>query len=527
MQRSHRALRRLRRELAALGIALLAVLPAAPAAGVDDEPYPDVRGHWAEDYIEVLRDEGVTDGIRVYVYRPYRGWGWETYYRPDRDMLTDEWVVLAAKVFDLPAPKVDWTHRLEGGQEVARWLAAADRAGWPYGRKKDPVTRVEAVDLLIEALGLAPYAASLSPSRVDEILSVYKDDFLLKGRRRRPVAAATLLGIVEGYPDHTFRPDRRLTRAEGATILARSALARADASPNPFYPDGDGYQDETVFTLEGLRNRNLSRWQLAVTDRRGSTLWKTGASRGSSVPLPAQVVWDGVNDKGKGVRPGEYYYRLSLWDLHDQRFDSALKPLIIGQRSLEGGLSPLLVDPGAVLSVWADTWGDATQVKAILIGEGAEATMTPQSSTGEPRRWTAGITLPAEIDPGPQAVLITARFGPVTRSLTLPFTVRDVLGLEGWLDPTSLAAGETLDVWAETTGQVDAVTATFEDGTEIVLARQGPHRWQAAYAVPAGTPVGSHPVLLRARGPAGTRQRELWFEITGDLRARVQALLTD
>src|SRR5690606_25419981 len=323
-----------------LALALLLVVAQHRAgSAADAEPYPDVAGHWAQAAIEALRQEGTTDGYPVTVRRPY-GLVRLTYFRPNRDILVDEWVVLGAKVFDLPVPDVQGSHRLDGGQQVYRWLAAADQAGWPYGRLKDPVPRIDAVDLLVEALGLTPYAQSLPRKRVDEILSVYKDGHRLGGRKRRQVAAATLLGIVEGYPDRTFRPDRRMTRAEGATILARSALARADAAPNPFYPDGDGYEDETWFSLTGLRNRNLSRWRLTVMTAGGSTAWSTGAARSSGVELPARVAWDGVRANGRPASPGEYFYQLSIWDLRGQQFDSARKPLILGRRHLEGGLTP-------------------------------------------------------------------------------------------------------------------------------------------------------------------------------------------
>ncbi|MFO7246129.1 MAG: S-layer homology domain-containing protein [Thermaerobacter sp.] len=515
-----------RRWVGGLLAAALLLETAGMAAAADPEPYPDMHGHWAEPYVEVLRTEGVTDGFRVQVQRPY-GRVWETRFRPNQNMLTDEWVVLAAKVFNLTPVPVTWTHRLDGGQEVSAWLAAASQAGWPYGRTKDPVTRAEAVDLLIEALGLTPYAQSLPSRRVDQILSVYTDEYRLAGRRRRQVAAATLLGIVEGYPDRTFRPTSYMTRAEGATMLARSALARVDAAPNPFYPDGDGYEDETVFTLTGLRNRNLSRWSLAVTTGAGFTLWSTGAGIGGIVALPPEVVWNGTRSDGSPVNPGEYFYQLSIWDTRNQRFDSVRKPLLVGVRRLEGGLSPVEADPGSTLSLWADTWGDAQEVRARLAGDGSTVLLAPSASSSEPRRWTGSLPLPPDLAPGQHAVHLEASFGPVERTLTLLFTVRDVIHLDAWLEPASLPAGQSLSVWAETRGTVTAVTAFFADGSSVNLAPQGAGRWLGTYTVPVQTPPGPQRVLIRAEGPAGSRQVERWFEVTGDIRSRVQTLLVD
>src|SRR5690606_39925742 len=141
--------------------------------------------------------------------------------------------------------------------------------------------------------------------------------------------------------------------------------------------------------------------------------------------------------------------------LRGQQFDSARKPLIVGRRHLEGGLTPERAAPGTDLSVWADTWGDAEQVTVTLVDGGAPIPLTPGSSSAVPRRWTTLLPLPDDIPPGTHAAILRADFGPVHRSVTLMFTVRDSLTLDGWLEPPALAAGEILTVWATTVGSVD------------------------------------------------------------------------
>ncbi|WP_148092069.1 S-layer homology domain-containing protein, partial [Paenibacillus sp. 598K] len=50
---------------------------------------------------------------------------------------------------------------------------------------------------------------------------------------QREVMAAASLGIIQGYPDGTFRPGRQVSRAELATILHRVILGRDVSPPAP------------------------------------------------------------------------------------------------------------------------------------------------------------------------------------------------------------------------------------------------------------------------------------------------------
>lgn len=47
-----------------------------------------------------------------------------------------------------------------------------------------------------------------------------------------PIALAVTLGLVNGYPDDTFRPNKGITRAELVTLLVRSKGLRLDLQPN-------------------------------------------------------------------------------------------------------------------------------------------------------------------------------------------------------------------------------------------------------------------------------------------------------
>jgi len=94
------------------------------------------------------------------------------------------------------------------------------------------------------------------------------------------VAVAVLLGIVNGYPDGSFRPDAPITRAEMAVMIAR-ALGMNDGSETHAYFADDAkipaWAKGAVATLkeQGLvqgRNGNLFTPQATVTRAEAAVL---------------------------------------------------------------------------------------------------------------------------------------------------------------------------------------------------------------------------------------------------------------
>lgn len=79
---------------------------------------------------------------------------------------------------------------------------------------EDPLNRAQLAKLLAEALGL-PEA---DPALVDGLA----DAAALPGWARPYVAAAFQAGLLRGYPDGTFQPDRALTRAELVATVVRA-----------------------------------------------------------------------------------------------------------------------------------------------------------------------------------------------------------------------------------------------------------------------------------------------------------------
>lgn len=83
--------------------------------------------------------------------------------------------------------------------------------------------------------------------------------------------------IIRGYPDGTYRPNQRLTRAQAASMLARAFELDRNNRPNPRYrdvgEDHHAYRDIAAVTNEGIMrgngtlfspNNHLTRAQMAT-----------------------------------------------------------------------------------------------------------------------------------------------------------------------------------------------------------------------------------------------------------------------
>ncbi len=76
---------------------------------------------------------------------------------------------------------------------------------------------------------------------------------------------------------------------------------RLTARPNPFTPNGDGFNDQIEFDYSGLGLRNPS---LQIFDANGIAVWSNPNGAGG------RIIWNGRDDRGRDVTPGVYLYSL-------------------------------------------------------------------------------------------------------------------------------------------------------------------------------------------------------------------------
>ena len=116
---------------------------------------------------------------------------------------------------------------------VGQVLHNAFIQGYPDGtfRPEKPITRAEIAAILTRIIGLNPQTAP-NPNFSDVQANHWAFGY---------VAAVVNAGIMQGYPDHTFRPDQSITRAELATVMVRArGLFPLIVAP-PTFPDIAGH----------------------------------------------------------------------------------------------------------------------------------------------------------------------------------------------------------------------------------------------------------------------------------------------
>ena len=103
--------------------------------------------------------------------------------------------------------------------------------GYPSGAfmPDRALSRAELAALLVKSKGIEP-----PPSVSTNVFS----DIAPSHWAARYVKEALNMGLVRGYPDGTYRPNNRITRAEGVAVMARFGELPMQASLNtPSYPD--------------------------------------------------------------------------------------------------------------------------------------------------------------------------------------------------------------------------------------------------------------------------------------------------
>ncbi|MGI6764061.1 MAG: S-layer homology domain-containing protein [Anaerovoracaceae bacterium] len=115
--------------------------------------------------------------------------------------------------------------------------------GYPDGTYKpgNIVTRAEMAVIVVSALGLADYA--IGTSNYSDMGGHWSNGF---------VAYATSLGIISGYPDKTFKPDKTVSYDEAATMLV-AALGYTPDSLVGTWPANFVTKAKTLGILDGIK----------------------------------------------------------------------------------------------------------------------------------------------------------------------------------------------------------------------------------------------------------------------------------
>ena len=171
--------------------------------------FPDVpASHWAFDWIEAIAAAGLTSGYP------------DSTYRPENPVTRGEMAVFLLKGMGItPSPPNDSDPFKDiDGHWAAPYIEElfdqGITGGYPDGtyRPENLVTRAEMAVFLLKGMGVIPPAMNGSHPFTDvagHLAEIFIEELFDQG-------------ITGGYPDGTYRPENRVTRAEMAVFLVNA-----------------------------------------------------------------------------------------------------------------------------------------------------------------------------------------------------------------------------------------------------------------------------------------------------------------
>lgn len=176
-------------------------------AVVSDNPFTDIAGHWAKDYVVEMYKAGVVNGVTP------------TTYVPDANVKRGEFIKLIVAALGLDTSDKNG----ESDHWAIPYVTAAMNANLindaiPVVTKdalEAPITREEMASIVVAA------AKSKDVTIDPAANNAFKDAASISAWAAEDVVGAVALGIVTGFEDGNFGPTLGATRGQAATMLSR------------------------------------------------------------------------------------------------------------------------------------------------------------------------------------------------------------------------------------------------------------------------------------------------------------------
>jgi parallel beta-helix repeat protein len=225
-----------------------------PDPDPDPKALSDIKGHWAEPFIQGLFDKGLISGFN------------DGTFKPDDKMTRAQYAALLVKAFN-PAPKRDGIQFTDVAADfwakdvIQQAYRSQFVSGFPNNtfRPNDNVQRVQVIVSVVSGLGLS--APDLTA------LNAYDDRNAIPDYAKDEVATATKKQIVVNYPQlKKLNPNTDATRAEVAALVYQALVdakkVSAITSPyivafadSPLFKDTQGHWAANF--INGLAKQGL------------------------------------------------------------------------------------------------------------------------------------------------------------------------------------------------------------------------------------------------------------------------------
>lgn len=172
-----------------------------------ENKYKDIKGHWAKSTIIEMTELGILTGYD------------DGTFRPDDPITELETVALADRLTEDETEEEDLDLEEDGLGDVPGWAKKSVQKAVYKGsininrfHSHKQCERVQAAVIIARHMELTPADTSTLP---------FKDGILISPEDAGYVMALYNEGIISGTPDGKFNPNRSITRAEMAVIIAK------------------------------------------------------------------------------------------------------------------------------------------------------------------------------------------------------------------------------------------------------------------------------------------------------------------
>ena len=183
----------------ALIIALATTIQMSASSVFAD--YSDIRGHWAEGFINQLTNEGIVQGD-------------SGCFRPDTYVNVDEFLKMTIAAMGIEVTPQQWNWSKPYIEKALdEKLIYADE----FDSFNRPIKRSEIAKICVRAIGADKVAGTEREyliSRISDYYDIYNDS-------KEYVLAAYANRLMYGYQDNSFQSERNTTRAEACVIISR------------------------------------------------------------------------------------------------------------------------------------------------------------------------------------------------------------------------------------------------------------------------------------------------------------------
>jgi hypothetical protein len=271
-------------------LTVLVTIPTALASNATPTSAPkfsDLTGHWSEQLIMTLANQGIVRGFP------------DGSVRPDATITRGEYARLVAALMEycdhihsgehtFDDTHDSWAHNYIEALVAVGIIETENDSFNP----RTPITRIEMTRMLVYAIGRGNQALANSS------VTSFVDDRGISFKDKGFVNEAKRFGLVEGFPGNLFKPDNHSSRAEAFIIVSRfvdavtkveaekrinsSSPPKSAATPTSLSVRIDAsaysYTDLPVFIKVHAANADTFSWNISKVGANNTlqTIWSSG-----------------------------------------------------------------------------------------------------------------------------------------------------------------------------------------------------------------------------------------------------------